>query len=68
MKPSIRWARQHSSTVTTTFGSSLELNFDPVMTSDGDSYTCWASVDITEISVSVSGQASRDLSVMCKFT
>ena len=64
--PSIQWSRQNGGVVTTSSGTSLPLSFNPLMTSDGDLYTCQASVDITSISVSVSGEKSRDLIVRSK--
>ena len=60
VEPSIQWSR---GVVSTSTGTSLELNFNPLMISHGDHYTCRASVDITDISVSVSGEESRDLIV-----
>ena len=61
VEPSIQWSRQNGGVVSTSSGTSLPLSFNPLMTSDGDLYTCQASVDITSMSVSVSGVESRDL-------
>ena len=66
VEPSIQWSRQNGGVVSTSSGTSLPLSFNPLMTSDGDHYTCRASVDITSISVSVSGEESRDLRVKSK--
>ena len=66
VEPSIEWSRQNGGVVSTSSGTSLPLSFNPLMTSDGDRYTCQASVDITSISVSVSGEESRDLRVRSK--
>ena len=66
VEPSIQWSRQNGGVVSTFSGASLELEFNPLMTSDGDRYICRASVDITSISVSVSGEESRNLSGMSK--
>ena len=63
VEPSIQWSRQNGGVVTTSSGTSLKLEFNPLMTSDGDWYICRASVDITSISVSVSGVESSDLIV-----
>ena len=45
--------------------SSPILNFNQLRTSDGDRYTCSASVNIPE-SMAVSGQAFTDLTVTSK--
>ena len=66
VEPSIQWSRQNGGVVSTSSGTSLKLDFNPLMASDGDLYTCQASVDITSISVSVSGEESSDLRVTSK--
>ena len=66
VEPSIQWSRQNGGVVSTSSRTSLELNFNPLMTSDGDRYICLASVDITSNSVSVSGEESRNLRVRSK--
>ena len=60
VEPSIEWTRQDGTVVNASSGSSLQLNFNPVMTSDSSHYTCRASVNIAGV-VSVSSQDSRDL-------
>ena len=47
-------------------GYSLLLNSDPLMASHGNLYTCRASIDITDINVSLSGEKSIELIVTCK--
>ena len=66
VKPRIQWSRQNGGVVNTSSGTSLLFKFHRLVTSDGDLYTCRASVDITSISVSVSGEESRDLIVRSK--
>ena len=66
VEPSIQWSRQNGGVVNISSGTSLLLKFHRLVTSDGDLYTCRASVDITSISVSVSGEESRDLIVRSK--
>ena len=66
VEPSIQWSRQNGGVVTTSSGTRLLLRFNPLMTSDGDRYTCRASVDILSISVSVSGEEFSDLRVSSK--
>ena len=68
VEPSIQWSKESGGVVNTSSGTSLPLSFNPLMTSDGDLYTCQASVDITSISVSVSGEKSRDLIVRSKLS
>ena len=63
---SIQWSRQNGGVVSTSSGTRLPLSFNPLMTSDGDRYICRASVDITSLTVSVSGEEFRDLRVKSK--
>ena len=65
VEPNIQWTRQDGTAVSNP--SSLELNFDPVQTSDGDLYTCQASIDRPDIGVSVSEEESAALTVRSKF-
>ena len=60
VEPTIEWTRQDGTVLTASSGSSLQLNFNPLMTSDSSHYTCQARVNITGV-VSVSGQDSRDV-------
>ena len=66
VEPTIQWTRQNELITTSSSGTSLQLNFDPLQLSDGDIYTCTANIDITDIAISVSNEASRDLTVMSK--
>ena len=66
VEPSIQWSRQNGGVVNTSSGTSLLLKFHHLVTSDGDLYNCRTSVNITSISVSVSGEESRDLIVRSK--
>ena len=60
-EPSIVWTRQDGTQFNAS-GYSLQLDFKPLRTSDGGSYTCQASVDISGV-MSVSGEDSIDLLV-----
>ena len=67
VEPSVEWTRQDGSQVTATSGSSLLLNFNPLRTSDGNNYTCIATVtiNVTDV-VTVSGEESRVVVVSSK--
>ena len=65
VEPSVEWTRQDSSQVTATSGSSLMLNFNPLRTSDGNNYTCTATVNVSGV-VTVSGEESRVVVVSSK--
>ena len=60
VEPSIEWTRQDGTVLNASSGSRLQLNFNPVMTSDGGRYTCRASVNIIGL-VFASAEHSRDL-------
>ena len=60
VEPSIEWIRQDGTVLNASSGSNLQLNFNPVMTSDGGRYTCHASINITGL-VFASGVAFRDI-------
>ena len=70
VEPSIVWTRQNDGPpeVNTGSGSSLQLNFNPLKASDGDTYTCIAIVDIPDVpdGISVGGVKSTDIVVTCK--
>ena len=59
------WTRQDGRVVNASSGSSLQLNFNTVKTSNGSRYSCAASVNVADV-VSVSGENSRDLVVVSK--
>ena len=65
VEPSVKWTRQDGSQVIATSGSSLLLNFNPLRTSDGNNYTCTATVHVTDV-VTVSGEESRVVVVSSK--
>ena len=60
VEPSIEWTRQDGTVVNTSSGYSLQLNFNPLQTSDSNHYTCRASITITG-DISVSGENSSDV-------
>ena len=66
VEPSIEWTRQDGTVLNASSGSSLQLNFNPVVTSNGSNYTCQASVNITGV-VYVTGHDSRNIIVICKW-
>ena len=65
VEPSVEWTRQDGSQVTATSGSSLLLNFNPLRTSDGNNYTCTATVNVPSVAT-VSGEESRVVVVSSK--
>ena len=65
VEPSVEWTRQDGSQVTATSGSSLLLNFNPLRTSNGNNYTCTATVHVPSV-VTVSGEESRVVVVSSK--
>ena len=67
VEPSIEWTRQDGTVLNASSGYSLQLNFNPLMTSISSLYTCQASVNITDI-VSVTGEASHLLAGKYIFT
>ena len=65
VEPSVEWTRQNGSQVTATSGTSLLLNFNPQKTSDGNNYTCTATVNVPSV-VTVNGEESRVVVVSSK--
>ena len=65
VEPSVEWTRQDGSQVTATSGFSLMLNFNPLRTSDGNNYTCTATVNVPSV-VTVSREESRVVVVSSK--
>ena len=59
----LQWVAPGDSEVASGSGPSLTHTLDPVRTSDAGQYTCWATVDIPSVGVSVSGQSSTTLTV-----
>ena len=59
------WTKQDGSQVTATSGSSLLLNYNPLRTSDGNRYTCTATVHVPSV-VTVNGEESRVVIVSSK--
>ena len=66
VEPSIEWTRQDGTVLNASSDSSLQLNFNLLKTSNGSHYTCQAIINMTD--VSVSGNDSRDLTVISKFS
>ena len=68
VEPTIQWSKHDGATVITTSssGTSLQLHFNSFQLSDGDMYTCTASIDITDIAISVSNVKSKAVIVMSK--
>ena len=68
VEPNIEWIKLDGSVVSMSSGYSLLLNFDSLMASHGNLYTCRASVDITDIKLNVSFSVERpiELIVLCK--
>ena len=68
VEPTIQWTRQNEAglNITSSSGTSLQLNFDYLQLSDGDIYTCTANINITDIETSVTNDTSRDVIVMSK--
>ena len=60
VEPSIEWTRQDGTVVNASLGYSLQLNFNPLQTSDSGYYTCRASVTIIGVG-SVSAENSKEL-------
>ena len=63
VEPSIEWTRQDGTMLNASSDYSLQLNFNPVMTSNGSNYTCSIVIPGVEY---VTGQDSRDIIVICK--
>ena len=63
VEPRIEWTRQDGTVITASSGYSLQLIFNPVMTSNGSNYTCQASIAIPGV---VTGVDSRHLEVISK--
>jgi len=66
VQPSIVWRDGQGREVAGGSGSGLQLTFDPLRTSNGSHYTCTASVNVSEISLTVSGGDSIDVVVSSK--
>ena len=63
-EPTIMWTNGSRTVVnSSSSGTGLELNFNPLKLSDADEYTCTASIEITGIA-SVSSEESSDVIVM----
>ena len=60
VEPSIEWTKQDGTVLNVSSGYSLQLNFNPLQSSDSSHYTCVASVEVAGV-VSVSGESSRDI-------
>ena len=60
VEPSIEWTRQDGTVLNASTGSTLQLDFNPLHSSNSGHYTCRATIDIAGIA-SVSGENSRNL-------
>ena len=65
VKPLIEWTRvdRMNDVLNASNGSSLQLIFDPLYTSNASMYTCKAKVVISNVSINSVGEASRNLTV-----
>ena len=63
VEPTIQWTKYDGTLVITSSssGSSLLLNFNPIMTSDSNVYTCRASIDIIDIALSVTSESTWEI-------
>ena len=62
VEPTIQWTTYDGTVVaTSTSGNSLSLNFNHIMNSDGNQYTCTASIDITDIALSVHNESTFEI-------
>ena len=61
VEPSIQWTKYDGTVVVTSTGTSLSLNFNPIMTADSNVYTCRASIDITDITLSVTSESTWEI-------
>ena len=64
--PTVQWVAPNNIEIASDSGPSLTHTLDPVRTSDTGQYTCWATVDIPSVGVSVSGQSSTTVTVQSK--
>ena len=61
--PTIQWVKASGSVIIAySTGTSLTLGFNPLRLSDGDLYTCHASIDITDVTPT-SSEVSIDVAV-----
>ena len=62
VEPIIQWTTYDGTVVaTSTSSNNLSLNFNPIMNSDGNQYTCTASIDITDIALSVHNESTFEI-------
>ena len=63
VEPTIQWTKYDGTSVITSSssGTSLQLNFYPIMTSDSNVYTCRASIDITDFTLSVTSESTWEI-------
>ena len=61
VEPTIQWTKYDGTVVVTSTGTSLSLKFNPIMTADSNVYTCRASIDITDITLSVTSESTWEI-------
>ena len=61
VEPTIQWTKYDGTVVVTSTGTSLSLNFNRIMTADSNVYTCRASIDITDITLSVTSESTWEI-------
>ena len=63
VEPTIQWTEYDGTSVITSSssGTSLLLNFNPIMTSDSNEYTCRASIDIIDITLSATSESTWEI-------
>ena len=63
VEPIIQWTKYDGTSVITSSssGTSLQLTFNPIMTLDSNVYTCRASIDITDITLSITSESTWEI-------
>ena len=61
VEPTIQWTKYDGTVVVTSTGTSLSLNFNRIMNADSNVYTCRASIDITDITLSVTSESTWEI-------
>ena len=59
-EPTVQWTTQSGTVTNSSSATRLELNFNPLITTDSDLYTCRASINIIDV-VSLTGETSREI-------
>ena len=67
--PTVTWMDSEGNTRNSGTGTTLDLTFDPLRTSDGGEYTCRASITIDEISITdLSDDETQSITVQSEYT